>query len=152
MIRMEVRGTEQLKAKFGQIRAEMYKGFAAALLAGAFPVSNAAKDKCRKVTGNCARSIHLGDKRGDITQPQPESDGLAMKQMPVIPGAVARVGDTLRKKGTAEVLCGTDVVYAPGLEYVYGFPFLRPALDENRKEVQDETKRAVRMLIKKWSR
>jgi len=112
LIRMEVRGTEQLKAKFGQIKAEMYKGFAAALLAGAFPVSNAAKTNAPWVTGNLRRSIHIGTKTEDITPPQPDSDGLTIRQMPAIPGAVTKVGDKLKKTGKAEILVGTDVVYA----------------------------------------
>ena len=62
MIRMEVRGAKELQAKFEQIKADMHKGFAAALLAGAFPVSNAAKDGAPYVTGNLRRSYHIGTK------------------------------------------------------------------------------------------
>ena len=42
MIEMKVTGGAELLKKFQAIKAEMYKGFAAALLAGSFPVSNAA--------------------------------------------------------------------------------------------------------------
>jgi len=150
MIEMKVTGASELMAKFNVIKDEMYKGFGAALLAGSFPVSNAAKDKCRKVTGNCARSIHLGSEDGDITPIQPESDGLSMRQMPVIQGAVEKVGNRLKTTGKAAVLCGTDVVYAPTIEFLIE-AFLRPALDENRAEVDADTKRAVQMLIKKWT-
>ena len=151
MIEMRVTGAEELKAKFAQIKADMWKGFGAALLAGAFPVSNAAKEKCRKLTGNCARSIHLGTDDGDITPIQPASDGLSMRQMPVIQGAVDKVGRKLKTTGKAAVLCGTDVVYAPNIEFLIE-AFLRPALDENRGEVEADTKRAVKMVLDKASR
>ena len=113
MIRMEVRGVEQLNAKFEAIKADMYKGFAAALLAGSFPVSNAAKNNAPYVTGNLRRSIHLGTKTEDITSPQPDSDGATIRQMPANRGAVAKVADKLRKVGKAEILdflsaCATD--------------------------------------------
>ena len=147
MIRMEVRGTEQLKAKFGQIKAEMYKGFAAALLAGAFPVSNAAKEGAPYLTGNLRRSYHIGTKTANITEPQ-ASDGAAQ---PPRMGAVAAVADKLRKTGKAELLVGTDVVYAAPQEFLYK-PHLRPALDNNRAEVDKETKRAIQMVLKKVSR
>ena len=148
MIEMRVTGAEELKKKFAQIKADMWKGFGAALLAGAFPVSNAAKEKCRKLTGNCARSIHIGSLTGDITAPQPKSDGLTMRQMPANAGEVAKVGKLLEKTGFAVVLVGTDVVYAPTQEFLHK-PYLRPALDNHRMDVQTETRLAVAMVVKK---
>ena len=150
MIEMKVTGADTLMKKFHVIKAEMYKGFGAALLAGAFPVNNDAKERCRKLSGNCARSIHLADDKGDITPIQPEGDGLRMRQMPVIPGSVDRVGKSLETTGKALVLCGTDVDYAPNIEFLIE-AFLRPALDNNKGEVEADTKRAVQMLIKKWT-
>ena len=147
MIRMEVRGTQELLAKFEKIKADMYKGFGAALLAGAFPVSNAAKDNAPYLTGNLRRSYHIGTKTKDITKPQ-GSDGAAQ---PVDMGAVGTVAETLRKTGKAEILVGTDVVYALVQEFLHK-PHLRPALDNNRKEVDDEVKRAVKMVIDKAAR
>ena len=158
MIEMRVEGAEALMTKFKQIKAEMYKGFAAALLAGSFPVSNAAKKLAPKLTGNLARSIHIGTKTKDITKPQPKADGLTVRQMPADMGAVGSVAKALQAKGRAEVLVGTDVVYAATQEFIrtshkIGFsPYLRPALDNNRKEVDDEVKRAVKMVIKKAER
>ena len=158
MIEMKVTGTDTLMKKFQSIKAEMYKGFAAALLAGSFPVSNAAKTLAPKLSGNLARSIHIGTKTKNITEPQPDADGLTMRQMPADMGAVATVGNSLKNTGKAEVLVGTDVVYAgvqeftEGLKHEKGFtPYLRPAIDNNRKEVEDEVKRAVKMVIAKAS-
>ena len=158
MIEMKVTGADTLMKKFQSIKAEMYKGFAAALLAGSFPVSNAAKELAPKLSGNLARSIHIGTKEKNITEPQPDSDGLVMRQMPADMGTVATVGNSLKNTGKAEVLVGTDVDYAmvqeftEDLKHKRGFsPYLRPALDNNRKEVHDEVKRAVKMVIDKAS-
>ena len=157
MIEMKVTGGAELMKKFQSIKAEMYKGFGAALLAGSFPVSNAAKELAPKKSGNLARSIHIGTKTKNITEPQPDADGLTMRQMPADMGAVATVGNSLKNTGKAEVLIGTDVVYAGVQEFTeydhkIGFsPYLRPAIDSNRKEVEDEVKRAVKMVIAKAS-
>ena len=150
MIEMKVTGADTLMKKFQAIKADMYKGLAAALLAGSFPVSNAAKTNAAYVTGNMRRSIHVGTKTRDITQPQPDSDGLTIRQMPADMSAVATVANRLKTTGKAEVLVGTDVVYAPTQEFLHK-AFLRPALDNNKQEVQDEVKRAVKMVIDKAS-
>ena len=151
MIRMEVKGANELMAKFEKIKADMYKGFAAALLAGAFPVSNDAKTLAKKLSGNMARSIHIGTKTKDITKPQPDSDGLSMREMPADMGAVSSVANKLKTKREAEILVGTDVVYAPTQEFLHQ-AFLRPALDNNKAEVRAEVKRAVKMVIDKAAR
>ena len=148
MIEMRVTGAEELKAKFAQIKADMWKGFGAALLAGAFPVSNAAKELAPYLTGNLRRSIHIGSLTGDITAPQPDSDGPAIRQMPANAGEVAKVGKLLEKTGFAVVLVGTDVIYAPTQEFLHK-PYLRPALDNHRMDVQTETRLAVAMVVKK---
>ena len=144
MIRMEVKGANELMAKFEKIKADMYKGFAAALLAGAFPVSNDAKTNAAYLTGNMRRSIHIGTKTKDITKPQ-GSDGAAQQADMSVVGSVA---NKLKTTGKAELLVGTDVVYAPVREFLHK-AFLRPALDNNKQEVRDEVKRAVKMVIDK---
>ena len=144
MIEMKVEGTATMLAKFKQIKAEMYKGFAAALLAGSFPVSNAAKTNAAYVTGNMRRSIHVGTKDRDITKPQATDGAPQIPDMSV----VATVARDLQTTGKAKILAGTDVEYAPVQEFLHK-AFLRPALDNNRKEVEDEVKRAVKMVIEK---
>ena len=146
MIEMKVEGTATMLAKFKQIKAEMYKGFAAALVAGGFPVTNEAKELAAYLTGNMRRSIHLGTKTRDITKPQATDGAPQIADMSV----VQAVAIALEKAGKAKILAGTDVEYAPVQEFLHK-AFLRPALDNNRQEVQDEVKRAVAMVIKKES-
>jgi len=51
-----------------------------------------------------------------------------------------------------EVRVGTDVEYAPYLEYgtkkMTARPYLRPAMDENREKVIDKVKAVIQALIK----
>jgi len=148
MIEMKVTGANELMAKFKEIKDQMWKGFGAALLAGAFPVSNAAKELAPYLTGNLRRSIHIGTLTGNITEPQPDSDEAIIRQMPVAAGEVAKVGKLLEKTGLAVVLVGTDVIYGPTQEFLHK-PYLRPALDNNREAVQTETRLAVAMVVAK---
>ena len=148
MIRMEVRGANEQMARFEKIKADMYKGFAAALLAGAFPVSNDAKNTAPYLSGNLRRSIHVGTKTKDITKPQPDSDGATIRQMPADMSAVKSVATSLQRTSKADILVGTDVEYAAVQEFLH-HPYLRPALDNNKAEVRDEVKRAVKMVIAK---
>jgi len=149
MFTMKVTGVEKLQAKFAAIKLDMAETFAAALVAGANPVVNATKQNCpaiapRNSTGNLRRSYHIGTKQRNITEPQ-ATDGA-----PQIPsrGGIAGVADTLRRGRKAEVLVGTDVVYAPVQEFLYT-PHLRPALESNRGEVNAEVKRAIKMMLKR---
>ena len=156
MIRMEVRGADKLMTKFKQIKAEMYKGFAAALVAGAFPVSNDAKRLAPKLSGNLARSIHIATKTADITKPERKGSGGGAEAGIRSTREIQRIADTLKKKGKAELFVGTNVVYArvqefhEDLKHQIGFsPYLRPAIDNNKQEVRDEVKRAVKMVLAK---
>ena len=157
MIQMKVTGANELMAKFEKIKAAMYKGFAAALVAGAFPVSNDAKRLAPKLSGNLARSIHIATKKADITMPQPKSDGLTIKhtEASLAGREIDSIASKLRSKGKAEVLVGTNVVYARVQEYTAAHhkigtsPYLRPALDNNKAEVKAEIQRAVKMIIDK---
>jgi len=67
MIEMKVTGADTLMTKFEAIKADMYKGLAAALVAGGFVVTNDAKRLAAYLTGNMRRSIHLGTETRDIT-------------------------------------------------------------------------------------
>ena len=144
MIEMKVTGGAELMKKFQSIKAEMWKGFAAALVAGGFPVTNEAKELAAYLTGNMRRSIHLGTETRDITKPQATDGAPQIPDMSV----VATVARDLQTTGKAKILAGTDVEYAPVQEFLHK-AFLRPALDNNRKEVEDEVKRAVKMVIEK---
>ena len=144
MIEMKVTGADTLMKKFQEIKADMYKGLAAALVAGGFVVTNDAKELAAYLTGNMRRSIHLGTETRDITKPQATDGAPQIADMSV----VQAVAIALEKAGKAEILAGTDVVYAPAQEFLHK-AFLRPALDNNKQEVKDEVKRAVAMVIKK---
>ena len=146
MIRMEVKGANELMAKFEQIKADMYKGFAAALVAGAFPVSNEAKILANYLTGNLRRSIHIATKTADITKPERKSGGSESGIQSA--REVQKIADKLKSKGKAEVLIGTNVDYAAPQEFLHK-PYLRPALDNNKDEVEAEMQRAVQMVIAK---
>ena len=148
MFTMKVTGVEKLQAKFEKIKFDMAEMYAAALLAGAGPVINTTKQTVKVVSGNLMRSYHIGTSKRDITQKQPDSDGTEPREMPVLAGSVALVADTLRRGRRAEVMVGTDVVYAPVQEFLHK-PHLRPALESNRGEVNAEVKRAIKMMIKR---
>ena len=148
MIKMQVTGVKELQAKFERIKLDMANTYAAALLAGVNPVINTTKNTVKVVTGNLMRSYHIGTKKRDITQKQPDSDGTAPREMPALPGSVPLIADELRRGRTVEVLVGTDVVYAPPQEFLHK-PHLRPALEANRGEVRAEVRRAIQMIIKK---
>lgn len=145
MIELRVTGVKELQEKFAQLQIDFEQAVAGALVAGCFPVSNDAKRRCRYKTGNARRSIHIGTKDTDVTRVQ-KMDG---EYTPVCPGAVESVRRMLQSGGRAELFVGTDVSYTWNLEFVYGYPFLRPALDENRDEVNREARRALEQVIRK---
>jgi hypothetical protein len=144
MIKMRVTGVKELQAKFERIKLDMADTYAAALVAGAYPVINATKNGAPYKSGTLRRSYHIGTKSRDITKPQ-AADGMPQ---PVSRGGVAVVADGLRRGRTVEVLVGTDVEYAPPQEFLHK-PHLRPALEANRGEVRAEVRRAIQMMIKK---
>lgn len=147
MISMKLTGEKELLAKFEKIKLDMADTFAAALLAGAGPVINATKQNCPIKTGTLMRSYHIGTKTRNITEPQATNGAPQIASK----GGVALVADELRRSRSAEILVGTDVVYAPPQEFLHK-PHLRPALESNRGEVNAEVKRAVEMMVRKASR
>jgi len=149
MIELKLDGAEELQRKFKELSLDFEKTMAGALVAGGFVVSNDAKDRCRYLTGNARRSIHIGYEGADVTPIQPEGDGTTPRAMPVVPGMVMRIADDLGKGERVELLIGTNVWYTWQLEFVHGHPFLRPALDENRQEVHAEIRRALQQVIRK---
>jgi len=145
MIKMEVLGSEALIKAMNNAGLNINRTFAAALVAGCFVISNDAKDRCRYKTGNARRSIHIGYEGGNVTGIQ-STDGAPT---PVTTGVVARIAKDLDRGVKVELLIGTEVWYTWGLEFIYGYPFLRPALDENRTEVNAEIKRALQSALRK---
>jgi len=144
---IEVRGSKSLKRKLDQL-GEAGKGrmMVRALKAGALVQVNEAQRTVRRVTGNLARSIHIGGEADEG-------------------GVVQRTGDPVPEPETdntsAAVYWGTDVEYARRVEL--GFegpdalgrdfhqpaqPYMRPAVDTTRRETQSEVAEAMRDLIR----
>lgn len=144
MIQMRLTGAAELEAKFAEIRLDMARTLAAALIAGAQVIINATKEAAPVKTGNLMRSYHIGTVGRNITEPQ-ATDGAPQ---PVSAAGVAAVADMLRRSREARVLEGTDVEYAPPQEFLHK-PHLRPALEGNRAEVRAEVRRAIVMMIRK---
>ena len=144
MIRMKLDGAKELKAKFEAIKKDMFEALAAGLVAGGFPILNATKDGAPYLSGNLARSYHMGTESQEVTPPQVTDTS----PQPVNRSAVAAMAADLRKTGKTKLLIGTDVEYAPPQEFIYT-PHLRPALDGHRKDVPIEASRAIKQVIQK---
>jgi len=153
MIKMEIEGGDKLMKAMRDAGLDVENTVAASLIAGCFIISNDAKRLAPKLTGNLARSIHIATKTADITKPERKSGG--SEQGIQSAREVQRVADVLKKKGTAEVLVGTNVKYAMVQEFasfqhrIGQSPYLRPALDNNKAEVRDEVKRAIQSVLRK---
>ena len=152
MIELKVTGAQELREAFRRLSLDFDRTVAAALVTGCFVISNDAKDRCRYKTGNARRSIHiaLGSDMTLVVSPiQPEGDGTSPRAMPIVPGTVERIANALRNSGRVELMIGTKVWYTWRLEFIHGYPFLRPALDENKQEVHAEVRRALQQVIRK---
>ena len=111
-----------------------------AVTSGALIVQNAAKKNivAKKVyrTGNLMRSIHIGG----------HSD-----QSELANSTGEDIGGNKNTRDSAEVLVGTDVVYAPPHEFGRGNlaarPYLRPAFDENQEKIAKEMGEALKDLL-----
>lgn len=148
MFKMKVTGVKELQKVFAKLNGELVKGMAASLIAGSFVISNAAKTDAPYLSGNLRRSIHTeAAGGGNVTKPQAVDGAPQMVQG----GAVARVAAMMREGlGTAGLLIGTDVIYAAAQEFLHDHPYLRPALDNNRREVVREVGRGMKQVVSKF--
>jgi HK97 gp10 family phage protein len=107
----------------------------AAVVSGALLVANDAKRRAPYKTGNLRRSIHVG--------------GHATESL----GEGTDIGGNKHDAHSAEVLVGTNVVYAAIQEYggrgITGRGYLRGAFDENKEAVTKEIKDALSDLLAK---
>ena len=140
MFRIEIKGLEDLLNKFVTMEGQLDKILEQATAAGAAVVVREAAINSRK-----------GGQGGVRV-----NDEFPMKQT----GNLMRSITVIRKKGTpgrVEMQVGSDMEYAPRLEYGFNDvdskgrryhqrprPFLRPALDENQDEIQEEFEKAVK--------
>lgn len=129
---IEVKGSALLQRKFDALN-DAAKGriLERSLVAGALPVQNAAKRNAPKLTGNLARSIHIGGH--DDLNP----DGGEFVQT-----TGAGVPEPEIGPHSAAVYLGTDVVYAATQEFgrdaIPAQPYLRPAFDSERASALSE--------------
>lgn len=138
---IKVTGSKSLDRKFDKL-GTVGKGRALerALVAGALPIQNEAKRLAPKLSGNLARSLHIGGHE-DLN---PGGQG-------AIDTTGAGVPDPEIGADRAAIYMGTDVIYAPpqefGTEDMPAQPFMRPAFDTQRKTAVKETGAALRELI-----
>lgn len=144
---IEVRGSASLNRKLDRLgQAAKGRMMVNALKVGALLQVNDAKRRVKRITGNLARSIHIGgeSREGGVTQQTGE------------PVPSPEIGIN-----SAAVYWGTDVEYARRVEL--GFegpdalgrtyhqpaqPYMRPAVDTTRNDVKQEVAEAMRDLIR----
>lgn len=150
-VQVRIEGSESLNRKFAALsEAARGRTLERAVTAGALIIQNAAKENAPYLTGNLRRSIHIGG-HGDLA---PDRGDIS-----AVTGA--KVPDPEVAQTSAAVYVGTDVEYARRVEY--GFdgqdrlgrtynqpaqPYLRPAIDDNGREVAREIGDAFRDLIR----
>lgn len=146
-----ISGDAALKRKFDTLsKAAQGKAQERALIAGALLIQNEAKRRVKRVTSNLARSIHIGGHE----ELNPEGSNVIDRTGSPVPGPEV-------SNNSAAVYVGTDVVYARRIEF--GFmdtdalgrtyhqpaqPYMRPAVDTTKAQVQREVAEAFRELIK----
>ena len=144
--RLTVKGIPELVEILNKLGGDVEQSIAAAALASAFVVSNEAKVRVRRITGNLARSITPGvgdDPRGG-PGPVINTRGPLPKQ------TVMSVTDKLKNDGKETVWVATNVVYAESIEFIE--PYLRPALDENGDKVTSTFTKALQQIIAKHTK
>ncbi len=148
-MRLEIKGLPELLKRLKEVGADVEQAVAASLLASALTVAGDAKRRCpvRVVRGgNLKRSITAtGAQEGTIA----ETSG----SLPI--QSVDGLAEQIRRTGQAEAYVATNVIYAPSQEFlpyehVYGeSPYMRPALDENKTEVERTFRRGLEQVIRK---
>lgn len=135
-------GDRELAAKFARLsKTAQGKTLVRAAVAGALPIQNDAKINAPYQTGNLKRSIHIGG-----------HEDLAPDRGDIVDSTGERVPHPEVDSDTAAVYVGTDVVYAPPVEYGgkgrRPHPFLRKAADERREDAVREVGEAYRDLVR----
>jgi HK97 gp10 family phage protein len=150
-------GTKELIAKFNKLgEAARGKALENSLVAGGLLISNSAKDKAPYKTGTLKRSIHVGGHTAE------SSSGFTTNDEG---GEYSDVGGNKNTQTGAEILVGTNLDYARRIEFgfsgadslgrVFNQPaqaYLRPALDEEKENVNNEIGAALKVLIDKASK
>lgn len=145
-ISVSIEGEAELMARLGRLsEAAQGKTLERALVAGALVIQNAAKIRAPYQTGNLKRSIHIGG-HADLN---PDKGDIVDKTGAPVPRPELGAN-------TVAVYVGTDVKYAPAVEYGTQTrrpkPYLRPAADENKDAVRKEVADAMRDLVRAATR
>jgi len=138
-MKTHVVGDEALYRRFRRMSdAARGQNLLLALKAGGLPIANEAKVRVPKLTGNLARSIHIGG-YGDESELS-LSDG-------------TDIGGNIAARDRAQIRIGTNVEYATWIEFGTSKraakPYLRPAFDTKKAEAVREFTRAFRKLLAK---
>jgi HK97 gp10 family phage protein len=153
---LKVTGLPEMLKKLKVLQVDVEKAVAASLLASAFIVSNDAKRRAPRLTGNLARSITPGvgtDPLGS-SGPIKDTEGSLPAQ------SVETLQPELKAEGKATAWVATNVVYAKRMEYGFkgpdklgrkysqaGRPYMRPAMDENKNKLNAEFTKALKQVI-----
>jgi HK97 gp10 family phage protein len=138
-----VAGGDTLRQKYKLLsKGAQGKRLERGLVAGALLVQNDAKRRAAILTGNLRRSIHIGGHE-DLN---PGGEGIINSSGIGVPGP--QIG-----ANTAAVYVGTDVIYAPPVEFgtsrMAARPFMRPAFDSQYKAAIAEVGAVVLESIRK---
>lgn len=144
----QIIGEKDVQAALDKLGAAMAgQNLEAAVVAGALEIMNAAKRKAPYITGTLRRSIHIGgytDKSPDF---DPSGD-LAKHG-----GRYNDIKGNKAERDKVEVHVGTDLEYAPPVEFGTGRrvakPYLRPAFDEELEAAKKQAAVALKVLLSK---
>ena len=148
---LRLEGVDQLKAAFEQIKLDMGTALAAGLIAGTMLVLNATKQKAPVVSGDLMRSYFVTTPDGLVIVPPEEKGATGVADLPTIslPVTGSPLKDLAAKMnstGRGETMVASNLIYAPIQEFRYT-PHLRPALDENARNVNAEAQKAIKWAI-----
>lgn len=140
---IRLKGSPEMTAKLRKLGdAAAGQALERAAVAGALLIHGAAVPKTPYKTGNLRRSLHVGGHAG-------ESGGLADTKG-------TDVGGNEHSRARARVLIGTNVEYAPFVEFgtsrMAARPYLRPAFDEQKERAAKEVGAALWELLKAAAR
>lgn len=162
MIRARVVGLPDLQRKLRSLEHVVQQRILeGALVAGALVIQNAAKENCPKVSGNLARSIHIGG-HSELSElgKKTVADKTA-KQGTGSTGTDLGKPERSGARGTAAVRVGTNVEYAARVEFGFvgqdslgrhfnqaGQPYLTRAATEKQGEALKEVEEALRDAVR----
>jgi len=147
-------GTKELLEKLNKLgEAARGKTLENALVAGGLLISNAAKNNAPYISGTLKRSIHVGGHTSESAPGFTPSD---------VAGEYSDIGGNKTTETSAEILVGTNLDYARRIEFGFSGadslgrvfnqpaqPYLRPAVDSEKENVNNEVGAALKVLINK---